>query len=179
MASQDGSGALKGRRPMCADLGISIRTFSELEGQGVIVPVERWRGGRASQYDAVETLKGFLRHVRQEHPGGGEREARARRDLGQARLAEQLHKKREGDLLEKSDVAAVWSSIVLAIRSALLRLPRSVAAACAVASVPDEIERLLTAEVRTMLSELSRWQPVESTDTPPAPTPRRARRTHR
>jgi phage terminase Nu1 subunit (DNA packaging protein) len=178
MASQDGSGALrKGRRDMCTDLEISIRNFSELEAQGVIVPVERGRGGRGSVYDALETMKVFLRHVRQEHPGGGEREARMRRDLATARLAEQLHRKREGDSLEKSDVAAVWSSIFLAIRSTALRLPRSVAAACAAASTPDEVERLLTAEVRTMLTELSRWQPpADHPTTPPAPTARRTRR---
>src|SRR5258706_14500263 len=127
LASPDGSRVFKTRRPMCADLDISIRVFSDLEAQGVIVPVELGLGGRASVYDAVATLQQYLRHVRQEHPAGGEREARMRRDLASAKLAEQLHRRREGDLLERADVAHTWNSIVIAARARLLALPRSLA----------------------------------------------------
>jgi len=100
---------------------------------------------------------------------------RALKDRAQGRLAEQLHRRREGDLLEREDVRRTWSNIVIAIRSALLRLPSSVASQLAAAKSAEQIEALLRAEVRAILTELSGWQPPADTLTPPGPTLRRQR----
>jgi phage terminase Nu1 subunit (DNA packaging protein) len=100
---------------------------------------------------------------------------RARRDHHQALLAEQLHKKRAGTMLEVEDIRRVWGSIVLAVKSRLLRMPTSLAAACAVASSPAEIERLLAAEVRAALSELAAWTPPADPKPASPSTPRRKR----
>jgi phage terminase Nu1 subunit (DNA packaging protein) len=100
---------------------------------------------------------------------------RAKRDRAQGRLAEQLHRRREGDLLERADVQRGWLSIVLAVRSRLLRMPTSLADACAAATTPAEIERILTAEMRGALTELSNWTPPTEPTTPPATTAGRKR----
>jgi phage terminase Nu1 subunit (DNA packaging protein) len=149
-------------------------TITKLAIDGVL-PVETGGGpGRQALFKPSAVVAAHIRAIEARyagHEGLNPANERARRDHHQALLAEQLHKKRSGEMLLTEDVGRAWSSIVLAIRSALLRLPRSVAAACAAAATPDEVERLLTAEVRTMLTELSRWEPpVESTDTPPGPT---------
>jgi phage terminase Nu1 subunit (DNA packaging protein) len=101
---------------------------------------------------------------------------RARRDHHQALLAEQLHKKRAGTMLEVEDIRRVWGSIVLAVKSRLLRMPTSLAAACAAPAEPAEIERLLGAEVRLALTELSNWTPPDDPKPAPASTQRRTRR---
>ena len=97
---------------------------------------------------------------------------RAKKDRAQAALAEQLHKKRSGEVLAVADVLHVWSNIVVAVKSRLLRLPSALTAAVAAASTPVEIEQLLSAEIRDALTELSNWTP------PAAPTPKRKARRH-
>jgi phage terminase Nu1 subunit (DNA packaging protein) len=176
--SQKGSGAaLQTRRAMAADAEVSLRTFADLEAAGVVVPAERGRGGRASLYDPVATLRQILHHLRQERPAGGEQSARMRRDLAQAALAEQTHQARAGALLPVKEVRHAWLSIVVAVRAKLLRLPSAMADLLAHASTPAEVQRILDAEIRSVLTELSQTQPIDTdTPNPPAPTPRRKAR---
>jgi hypothetical protein len=65
---------------------------------------------------------------------------------------------------------------VLAVRSRLLRMPTSLAAACAATAEPAEIERLLGVEVRLALVELSSWTPPDDPKLASASTQRRTRR---
>jgi phage terminase Nu1 subunit (DNA packaging protein) len=98
---------------------------------------------------------------------------RARRDAAQASLAEQLHRRRSGEMLEREDVRRTWSNVVLAIRSRLLALPQSVAAQCAQATDPAAVEQLLRDEVHSALRELASWEPPVESKTPPAPASKR------
>jgi hypothetical protein len=99
-----------------------------------------------------------------------------RRDLAQAALAEQLHRRREGDLLEREDVRHTWSSLVIATRARLLRLPSALAAECAREGEPAKVQAVLDGYVRDALTELSRGGAITDTTTPPGPEPKRARR---
>jgi phage terminase Nu1 subunit (DNA packaging protein) len=92
---------------------------------------------------------------------------RAKRDRAQGRLAEQLHRRREGDLLEREDVRRTWSNVVVAIRARLLAMPQGLAERCAHAADPAAIEQILRDEVHSALRELADWKPL--TETPSVP----------
>jgi phage terminase Nu1 subunit (DNA packaging protein) len=98
---------------------------------------------------------------------------RAKRDRSQARLADQLHRRRAGEVIEMTEVRYLVTSLVLAARARLLRLPSSMAATLAAVTTPAEVERLLTVEVRAALEELSRGAPPVPPvpDTPPPGIP--------
>lgn len=101
---------------------------------------------------------------------------RALRDRAQAALADQLHKKRSGEMLAIADVRHQWISIVIAVRARLLRMPTALADALAHASTPAEAQQILDVEVRAALTELSHGTPPTETKTPPATTPPRRKR---
>lgn len=97
---------------------------------------------------------------------------RARRDHHQAELAAQLYRRRSGEVIEVAEVRHVLSTLVVAARARLLRMPSALAAQCAHEADPAAVQALLDGEVRAALTELSSWQP------PADPTtPKRKRRT--
>jgi phage terminase Nu1 subunit (DNA packaging protein) len=94
---------------------------------------------------------------------------RAKRDRAQARLADQLHARRSGEVIAVEEVRQTWVSLVLAVRSKMLRWPSSLADQLARTSTPAEVQRILDVEVRAALEELSRGAPPGPPvpDTPP------------
>jgi phage terminase Nu1 subunit (DNA packaging protein) len=134
--------------------------------------------GRQAQYRpsaCVTWRHGQIEAKYAGHEGLNPAAERARRDHHQAALAEQLHKKRSGEMLEFAEVRHAWSSLVIAVRARLLRMPTALADALAHASAPAEAQRILDAEVRDALTELSHGTPPADTTTPPDPTPRKRR----
>ena len=150
-------------------------TITKLAIDGIL-PVETGGGhGRQAMFKPSAVVAARLAQIEARYVGreGLDPAAeRAKKDRAQAALAEQLHKKRSGEVLAVADVLHVWSNIVVAVKSRLLRLPSALTAAVAAASTPVEIEQLLSAEIRDALTELSNWTP------PAAPTPKRKARRH-
>ena len=96
---------------------------------------------------------------------------RAKRDRAQARLAEQLHRRREGDLLEIAEVTRAWALIVVAVRARLLAMPHALADRCAHATTPAEVAAILKGEVYDALRELAAWHPPAERAEPRDPAP--------
>jgi phage terminase Nu1 subunit (DNA packaging protein) len=115
--------------------------------------------GRASLYDAAAVRAWReAREERARRDGASVAEARAQKELWQARLAEQTHRARSGELLSAVAVRQVWSSHVAAVRARLLAWPTTLAGRLHRAGVTGgqpAIEHALDEEVRRVLTELS------------------------
>jgi phage terminase Nu1 subunit (DNA packaging protein) len=98
---------------------------------------------------------------------------RARRDHHQAELAKQLHQKRAGEMLDREDVRRTWSSLVIACRARLLRLPSALAEQCAREADPAKVQAVLDRYVRDALTELSRGGAITDPTPPPGAEPKR------
>ncbi len=104
------------RQDMAGLLGISLRTFAELEAKGAVAPIHRGRGGQPSTYDVRQTIRAYLAHKAKETP-------RDRLFRLQADKVELEVKARAGELLEASAVDAEWATIALAVKRSVLALP--------------------------------------------------------
>jgi phage terminase Nu1 subunit (DNA packaging protein) len=132
--------------------------------------------GRQAMFRPSECVKWWLAQAEAKAtPAGALNPAaeRARRDHHQAELAKQLHQKRAGEMLEREDVRRTWSSLVIACRARLLRLPSACAAECAREADPAKVQAVLDGYVRTALEELSRGGALTDTTPPPGPEPKR------
>jgi phage terminase Nu1 subunit (DNA packaging protein) len=119
-----------------------------------------------------------LKQIEAKYAGRGDLDPvqeRAKRDRSQAALADQLRRRREGEVLEASDVARTWSNIVLAIRARLLALPQALADRCAQETNPAVVQEILRAGVYDTLRELAGSELPADPEPAPAFTPRRKR----
>lgn len=140
------------RGQLARALAVSNRHLGDLIAAGVVAPAVPGKGRRGSVFDALVAVPAALRHERSKRPGDS---ARDRRDRAQAQLAEQLHRRRAGEVLERDDVERVWSTHVSATRTALLALPRSLAERLAQATTPAETEVILREAIYGVLRHLA------------------------
>jgi phage terminase Nu1 subunit (DNA packaging protein) len=104
------------RQDMAGLLGVSLRTFSELEAKGAVTPTHRGKGGQPSAYDVRVTIRAYLAWKAKEAP-------RDRLFRLQADKVEIENKVRKGELLEAGAVAAEWSQLATGVRRAVTALP--------------------------------------------------------
>jgi phage terminase Nu1 subunit (DNA packaging protein) len=142
------------RDELCRLLGISERSLARLEGNGIIAPAVRGRGGRASVYDVAVVVPAFLIHMRNGHTSTDERAARARRDASLAELNEIRVAERRGALVSREEViregqayTKTWASMVMSLPHRLARVGLS-----------HEQRKLVHDVVRELLGEVSRWE---------------------
>ena len=147
------------RRDLVRILGISVRTFAELESQGVLIPLRRGRGGRASVYAIDTVIPAYITHVTSAPASGEERAARARHYKSQAMRNELAIQKETGDLLPREEVILAGKQQVKAWTAKLRALPRQLVQSGA---VPRESERKVAAVLHDVLVDISGWQPVEA-----------------
>ena len=91
-------------------------------------------------------------------PGSEEgfQEARTRREIAEANLAEMREAELEGKLIRVEVIRAAWAKRVASTRDALLQIPSRMAPMLAAQSDVDQVARLLEEELRQALAELSR-----------------------
>jgi hypothetical protein len=91
-------------------------------------------------------------------PGSEEgfQEARTRREIAEANLAEMREAELEGKLIRVEVIRAAWAKRVASTRDALLQIPSRLAPTLAAQSDVDQVARLLEEELRQALAELSR-----------------------
>ena len=145
------------RRELAKILGIATRTLAELEGAGVIIPLRRGRGGRASTYAIEAVVPAYLAHVTQAPGTGAEREARRRRDQAQAQFTELKIAKERGELVDIEEVVAAGQAIVKSWTAKIRALPRGLVQTGVIQ--PDRESRVAD-QLRALLSEISSWRPV-------------------
>lgn len=111
------------RRELATCLGVHMQTVTKWEREAM--PIALAGGpGRPTYYSEAE-VRGWLadRAAKAAEPTPGRMssmDARAQRDLWQARLAEQQHKLRSRELLQVDEVQRVWMAEVTAVRATVL-----------------------------------------------------------
>lgn len=139
-------------------LDVDPRTIGKFLDEGMPV-VRRGRGGRVSLYDpdACHAWKDARDAVAAtEAPDG--RDARARKELAQALLAEQLHAIRGGKLLNAEEVIKAWVAEIAGARAVILTAYTASSDQVYRAAVTDGlpgVERELRALGDAVLRELS------------------------
>jgi biotin operon repressor len=112
--------------------------------QGYFVP-------QAEELLRRRTLR--VAHLR--HAGDDAMQAKARKLIADASMAELELKRRQGELLPRGEVLREWARVVGVVRQAFLSLPRDLAPRLA-HSGPVEIQALLTARIFEILRGLAR-----------------------
>lgn len=82
-------------------------------------------------------------------------EARAKREVYAADMAEMECLRRRGELISRTEVAENWAALVAIAKGRLLVLPQRLAPALASAGDMPTIERILGDGIREILEELS------------------------
>jgi phage terminase Nu1 subunit (DNA packaging protein) len=104
-----------------ADLwGCTTRHVRRLVESGIAV-----RAGH-NRYDARLSTRNYIAHLRQQAAGRGGADANAanaRLKAAQAELLELKLKKQRGESLDRDDVRAVWSRIMIGTRNLVLGIP--------------------------------------------------------
>lgn len=88
-------------------------------------------------------------------------EAKRRRAVAEAELAELDLAERRGDLLARDDVDAAMTGAFARVRARMLALPSAVAAAAADEAEPGRVQALLADAVHEALAELSATSPED------------------
>ena len=128
-------------------LGVSDRSFSRLQAEGVIVPLAPARGRRPATYDAVAILAAYREHqVMEESP-------RDQRDLEQAALLRLRRKREEGELWPRADIERAGRSVLETVKARLRRIDYELVRA---GVIPPEGQPLVRQAVDDVLRELAR-----------------------
>jgi len=136
--------------------GRTIRKWKTEPGFPVAV---RGVGTTASRYDetAVRVWRAD-RDQRKQAAAAGLTVARSRKELAQAREAEQRVAQRAATVIPADEARRIWSNEVARVRRILRRLPAALAGRLVRVGATDGvvgIERVLQEEVRRVLTELS------------------------
>lgn len=134
-------------------LGISSRQIAYLEADGVLRPMRRGRGGRASVFDALEVVPAYIAHLTAEDPDT--LAPRDRRDLAQARLVELRVQRETGDLIERDLVVRAGQQYTRAWVAKLRWLPRQLLTAGLIA--PDLVPAV-EARIRAVQEDIAAWK---------------------
>lgn len=150
--------------------GVPERTFATLETEGIIVPLRRGSRGRPSVYSLETIVPAYLVYATGQRQGG-DREARARRDIATAKLNELKLAKEQADLLPRAVVVEQGQAYTKAWAAKVRSLPRRARQTGVITT--GEQETGLTSLTRELLTEISGWQTLadaeRSIDTPDTP----------
>lgn len=153
IAPGDDARLVVGRPVACRLLGVSDRTFSRLESEGVVVALVPGTGRKQSTYDAAAVVASYLSHREQKLTGSldNPRDAkdRSQAELNQLRLARERR-----ELLPRGQVISEGQSYVTAAVTKLRAVPSRLVSAGVVAA-----DRIQDAEeaVEEAVSEMARW----------------------
>jgi len=154
-------GELVTRDRAARELRRSTRTVNAAIADSGLKPVEA-EPGRRELYKfgelkaAIEDrLQATADQTRNVSASAGLTAARQRFVEAKARAAEQEQRKREGELIEASEVRQWQLSVITIIRTRLLALPTKLAGRLGMASTLIERHEILKSEVYTMLRELA------------------------
>ena len=142
------------RRPLVVRLlGISDRTFSRLEAEGVFAAVRPGTGRRASVYDGAAVVGAYLRHREQKLTGSIDN-PRDARDRSQAELNRLRLAKERRALLPREQVISDGQAYVAAVAAKLRVIPPR---AMQVGIVSEERRAALEDLIEEAISEMARW----------------------
>jgi phage terminase Nu1 subunit (DNA packaging protein) len=142
------------RKTLAKVLGISVRTVANLETDGVVQPVERGQPGRSSTFDLAQAVPAYIAH---ETPNG-RTEARARKELANAKLAELKLAKERGELVKLDDVLRECSVFDRALVAKLRAIPNRAVNL----GIVDRVRAAqLDALIRELREEISNWKHIE------------------
>lgn len=144
-------------------IGVSIRHLSELEAKGIVTKLER------GLYDAHTSIFKYIRFLKgkdriDEATGEKKADASLRREIAEADKAELTAREMRGELINVGEIEEVFLNASAVVRSRFMGIGPKLAQRVAVLSRPAEIERVISAEVDAILSELA------GTDIPKPPT---------
>jgi hypothetical protein len=142
-------------------LGISDRTFSRLEAEGILTATTPGTGRRPSVYDAVALVQAYLRYRELKLTGTLE-SPRDRRDRSQAELNELRLARERGQLLPRADVIRDGARFIGAVTAKLRQLPARLARAGALQAGAERIVEEVVIEMQT---EVTAWK--TALDLPP------------
>ena len=151
------------RRGLARLLECSARHITELEGEGVLIPLRRGRGGRASVYALETVIPAYLRRVTESPGNGAERDARRRRDTATARLTELRIAREEGTLVDRDEVILAGQNYTKAWSAKIRYLPRQLVQT---GLIPRASEEGLKEMVYKLLTEISRWDTDDAVTAP-------------
>jgi hypothetical protein len=134
-------------------LGISDRTFSRLEAEGVLVPTTPGVGRRPSEWDLTVTVPAYLAH-REEKITGNLENPRDRAFLAQAALSEFKLQQARGEVLPRADWIRKGQQLAAAFSGWARQVPERLARAGCL--VPERDAEALAA-VDEMLRDITRW----------------------
>ena len=156
------------KRALAEIFGISERTLTELQREGLPIQTVADRRGQANLYDTAEVHRWLL--ARAAGPVAGADGSPLRLDVERARLThhqanlaeiEEATMRRE--LIPAEDVAREWADMVGRARAKLLGLPPRLAAHAMTCATVREAEEFARAEVYAALSELAETPDDDST----------------
>lgn len=142
-------------RPLAVRLlGVSDRTFTRLESEGVISAKEAGAGGRQSVYDAPAMVAAYIAHVERKLTGSNDT-PRDRRDRSQAELNELRLARERSELLPRDQVVREGQAFIKAAMAKLRAIPPRLVRAGA---IERSAEGTVTALIREAQEEIARWQ---------------------
>ena len=153
------SGPLVDKHALASALGVNVRTIAKFQDEGMPVAF-RGRGGRASKYD-LEDCRDWLAARNGGKDAAGPLnflETRARKEMAQARLAEQAFEIKAGLLVPVEQIEKTWGDHVSAVRTLILATYTTAAARIQRAATLDGLagtERELKALAYEILNELA------------------------
>jgi phage terminase Nu1 subunit (DNA packaging protein) len=135
--------------------GITERRVQQMAVDGILKKKGR---GRFVLSDSVQ--KYIMYHIELERKKFKKHdmdinEARKRREIAEATLKEIDLQKREGEILEKSDVLQLWQKILSILRNRLLNIPSKLSPQLIGMNTINEIKIKLDEEIYQILNELS------------------------
>lgn len=134
-------------------LGISTRQVSYLESDGILKPMKRGKGGRASRFDALEVVPAYIARLTAED--GDTLAPRDRKDLAQARLTELRVQRETGVLIERDLVVRAGQQYTRAWVAKLRVLPRQLANA---GLIPLDLIPAIEARIRALQEDIAAWR---------------------
>ena len=144
--------------------GVSTRRVEQLKTEGVI------KGqGKPTKYDLLPTIQAYIRYLSDKANGREKKEtdsqletekltAEKRIKMAKAEMAELELKELKGDLHRSSDVEAITTDHVMAVRSMLMALPGKLAVDLATLQTAPEAAERLKQEVYAVLQQLSDYR---------------------
>ncbi|MGD9906434.1 MAG: hypothetical protein AB7U83_23445 [Vicinamibacterales bacterium] len=159
--------ALVGRQTLAAVLGVSLRTVSDLEAAGVVVPARRGRGGRKSLYDLVYCVPAYIATLKATAPATETlTTARQRVAALRATVLQQQIDRHAGKVVSIDAARREAFESGRTIRTLLEALPARLSHEIAACSDPARVFQILDGAIRDALTTIA--DALDAPDDPPA-----------